>query len=189
MSVQEMEDQADAQTPPRRAGVPATTWVAVVSAIIACIAASATTFQSYLAYSVRNHPLRAQLTAQFAQKCAEGVLTVNDFDVSLRRYKLRLEASKAIPEERVLEIYNLSLKVMENSRVLLLLLEAMEPDKSEDFANEFIKLADQILDAIDAFSNDSVTTEAATKYQVSAKNYSKALDRQCTTVMRQALSG
>jgi hypothetical protein len=157
--------------------------LASIGIIIASVAALASTTQAFVSYSVRNHPIKAQIISQIVQRCGESISLGNDLKGETAALVLSFAVGRTPNHGETEKAIKVSSQLEDTMRLLLILLDTLKPDTSTSLVNQqhlMRPLFEKII--IDKIDKDTAQELLRITEQIQGE-----LTNHCSTILRTAL--
>lgn len=185
-----MSDQGDSktvvtqETQPSPSTMQLSMWIALASAIVATIAASASAFQSYTAYSAKNQPIKAQVISQMVVWCSQSIQLITDVSVNANGAADEIKSNTNFTLARPVKVTTAANEFVDKMGFLRLLFEVVAPNEVPGLLKQQSELFPHIKKVGDS---NWVDAEAARNLAKSAHDMERYLGSRCAAVIRQEL--
>src|ERR1043165_8115415 len=124
-------------------------WTAV-SVVVASVAALASSFQSYIAYSARQQPIKAQVISQVVERCSQSLRLTTNIWLAADGLADDITRSRNFDMERPRRIGDDTRLLFQTTDFLRVLFEAASPGSAEALLREQVTMNPSLRTLIDS---------------------------------------
>jgi hypothetical protein len=154
-----------------------------IGIIIASVAALASTTQAFISYSVRNHPIKAQIVSQIVQKCGENISLTTLLSTRADTLLLAFAVDQTVDRSQAQRVTDVANQLDDTMAFLCVLIDTLKPDTSASLVNKERSMNPVLLKIIDNKINKATTEELVR----TTRQFEEELTNHCSAILRTAL--